>query len=60
VAVEIKLKRNQPRSILAQLARYAAHDAVRALVLVTNRAMGLPKVMNGKPVYYVSLGRAWL
>ena len=60
VAVEVKLKRNQPASILRQLERYARHDAVQAIVLVTNRAMGLPPEINGKPAYYVSLGRAWL
>jgi len=60
VAIEVKLKRNQPASILRQLERYARHDAVQALVLVTNRAMGLPPEINGKPAYYVSLGRAWL
>lgn len=60
VAIEVKLKRNQPASILRQLQRYARHDAVTALVLVTNRAMGLPPEIAGKPAFYVSLGRAWL
>lgn len=60
VAVEVKLKRNSGREILRQLERYAAHDAVQALVLVTNRAMGLPPEIKGKPTWYVSLGRAWL
>jgi argininosuccinate synthase len=60
VAVEVKLKRNQPPSILFQLKRYARHESVTSLVLVTNRAMGLPREINGKPAYYVSLGRAWL
>lgn len=59
-AIEVKLKRNRGAAILRQLERYAAHDAVQALILVTNRAMGLPQSLNGKPVYYVSLGRAWL
>jgi hypothetical protein len=60
VAIEVKLKRNSARGILRQLERYARHDQVQALVLVTNRAMGLPPEVGGKPTYYVSLGRAWL
>jgi len=60
IAVEVKLKGAAKRSIFKQLKRYAAHDAVRAVVLVTNLSMGLPAEIAGKPAYYVSLGRAWL
>lgn len=59
LAVECKLRANR-REIYRQLCRYADHDAVGALLLVTNTAMGLPPEINGKPAYYVSLGKAWL
>jgi hypothetical protein len=59
-AVEVKLRRARPAEIFKQLRRYARHDRVSALVLATNRPMGLPGAIEGKPAYYVSLGRAWL
>ena len=46
--------------VFRQLKRYAAHDEVNELVLVTNLSMGLPPEIDGKPTYYASLGVAWL
>ncbi len=46
--------------IYRQLERYAKHDAVTHLILATNRAMGLPETIGGKPAYYVALGQSWL
>lgn len=60
VAVEVKMNSAQPRAVVRQLNRYAAHDDVRALILVSNRAIALPSALNGKPVFAVSLGKAWL
>lgn len=61
VAVEVKLKTGTSKmDIYRQLERYADSEKVKALVLVTNLAMGLPETIKGKPVYFVSLGRAWL
>ncbi len=60
VGVEVKRATAQPRAVLRQLERYAAHESVRALVLASNRAMVLPGQINGKPLLFASLGRAWL
>lgn len=60
IAVEVKRRRARPSLTLKQLLRYAAHPSIAAVVLVTNRSMGLPPSLAGKPAYYVSLGRAWL
>lgn len=60
VAVEVKLHGAKKMSVFRQLRRYAAHSEVNALVLVTNLSMGLPPEIDGKPVYYASLGEAWL
>lgn len=59
IGVEAKT-RYPRRSIYRQLERYARHDKVEALILVTGTAMGLPTTILGKPVYYVSLGRGAL
>lgn len=61
IGVEVKLKSGMSATeIYRQLERYAKHEAVHALVLLTNRAMGLPCQIGGKPAFYVSLGGAWL
>lgn len=60
VAVEVKMNAASPRAIVRQLERYATHDKVRSLILLSNRAVVLPAEINGKPVAGVSLGRAWL
>lgn len=58
--IEVKMAGARPPAVLKQLERYAAHPCVRAIFLVTNKAMGLPAAIKGKPAYYFSLGRAWL
>lgn len=58
--VEVKMNAAQARPIVRQLTRYAAHVDVRAVVLASNKALDLPTMLVGKPVFAVSLGRAWL
>ncbi|MBP6818327.1 MAG: hypothetical protein KBC46_03385 [Ferrovibrio sp.] len=60
VVVELKLRGNQKVAVFNQLERYAQHDGVKAIMLVTNLAMGLPEEINGKPAFIISMGRAWL
>lgn len=60
LGIEVKIKGAAKMAVFRQLERYAAHDAVRSLLLVTNLSMGLPPEIGGKPAHYASLGRAWL
>jgi hypothetical protein len=57
VGIEVKIGGGK-RDVFRQVKRYAAFDEIRALILATNLAMGLPPL--GKPVVVVDLGRAWL
>lgn len=59
LAIECKLQARK-RAIYHQLCRYARHSSVSGLLLVTNTAMGLPPAIEGKPVFYCSLGGSWL
>lgn len=59
VAIEVK-KRCGKKDIWLQMQRYAWHDSVEALILVTGTAVGMPEYINGKPVYVVSAGHAFL
>jgi hypothetical protein len=60
LAIEVKIKGARKMAVFHQLGRYAAHDRVLGLLLITSLAMGLPKDILGKPAYYASMGRAWL
>lgn len=60
IVIEVKMNQAQPRAVVRQLERYAAHEGVEALLLATNRRVLLPAVLAGKPVAQVSLGEAWL
>ncbi|AZO29341.1 hypothetical protein [Mesorhizobium sp. M1B.F.Ca.ET.045.04.1.1] len=59
VAIEVKIKGSK-RAIFHQVERYAQHAKVRELILISNVAMGFPPEINGKPVYFHNLAKAWL
>lgn len=59
VAIELKIKA-QRMSIYRQLCRYAKHEEVAAVVLLTGTAMNLPALIENKPATVISLGEAWL
>jgi len=56
IAVELKIKESR-RRILRQLERYAAHDVITGLILLSGVSMGIPARLNGKPVHFIHLGR---
>lgn len=59
VVIEVKIK--SPRTALyRQIERYCEFNEVKALILVTNVPTGMPAEVKGKPVYVVSLAKAWL
>lgn len=60
VGIEVKMNRARPAEIVKQITRYAKHPRVSALIVASNRALKLPGKLSGKPVFGVSLGRAWL
>lgn len=60
IALEVKLKGARKKDVFRQLCRYAEHENVTAVVLVSNITMGLPPEINGKSIYFIALGKAWL
>lgn len=59
IGIEAKA-RCSPRQIFRQLERYAAHDTITSLILISGTATGLPAIINGRPLFYISTGRAAL
>lgn len=59
IGIEVKIKGSK-RAIYRQLQRYAEIDQLQRVILVSAVALGLPEMINGKPITLVSLGGAWL
>lgn len=59
IACEVKIK-GRRMAIYRQLERYAQHENVRAILLVTALPMGLPEFIKGKPTFIASLNQGWL
>lgn len=59
IGVEVKIKGGK-KAIYRQCARYCNSPIIKELILITNRSMGLPSEINGKPCHVVNIGLAWL
>lgn len=59
IVLEVKT-RCPKKAIFRQLERYAKHDDVHGLILLSGTSMGLPSDITGKPCAIVSLGEGWL
>lgn len=59
VGVEMKRGKPEPARIRAQLSRYADCEQVKALVLVAERTVNVPRTLHGKPVRVICLNRLW-
>lgn len=58
-AVEVKIK-GSAKAIYRQCERYSAFPQVKGIYLITNKSMGFPETLNGKPCYIINLGKSWL
>ena len=59
IVMEVKIK-GGAKDIFKQCERYCHDLAVSRLILVSNRTLGLPAEICGKPCNFVSLGASWL
>lgn len=59
VGIEIKKGKPDAKALHGQLLRYAAFDAVTALVVIAPRSVALPKTVGNKPVHMIVLNQLW-
>lgn len=59
ICIEMKIK-GSAREIYRQLERYTQYESVSSIILMTNKGMNLPAMINNKPAYIIKLGTAWL
>ena len=59
IVIEVKIKGTKA-DIYRQCERYCRHPRVTSLILMTNKAMGFPEEIFGKPCYVIDMSKAWL
>lgn len=59
VCIEVKIK-GQKIALYKQCVRYCDFDSVKALIVITNLAMGFPEQINNKDCYFFNLSLAWV
>ena len=59
IILEVKKKKPSKITLLNQLNRYTKPDEVKAVIVVLEESMDLPKYLNDKPIFVVSLNANW-
>ena len=59
LVIEVKKEKPSKITLLNQLNRYTKTDKVKAIIVVLEKSMDLPKSLNGKPIFVVSLNINW-
>lgn len=59
IGLEVKKRKPNRLQVISQLERYAANDKIKAIVLVIERSMDLPREVNGKPCSSIGLNKLW-
>jgi len=59
IVIEVKKSKPSKINLLNQLDRYTKVPAVRAIIVVLEKNITIPKQLNGKPVIIKSLNENW-
>lgn len=60
IGIEVKIGNASKMNIYKQVERYCGFPAISAIILLTNKSMALPEMINGKPAYVINLSQSWL
>jgi len=59
IVIEVKKKKPSKITLLNQLNRYTKADEVKAIIVALEESMDIPKELNNKPIFVVSLNANW-
>lgn len=59
IAIEVKKGKPNRAQVYRQLERYLNFDDIKAIILVVETKLILPKEINGKPCYRIGLSKQW-
>ncbi|OPX46371.1 hypothetical protein CLHUN_01870 [Ruminiclostridium hungatei] len=59
IAIEVKKGKPNKMQAISQLRRYSEFDRVKGIILVIEKNMDIPKILNGKPCVSLGLNKLW-
>ena len=59
IVLEVKKRKPGKLALLKQLDRYTKSEKVKAIIIVLEKSIYLPKKLNGKPLIVFSLNANW-
>lgn len=59
IGIEVKKGKPGKKKVIDQLERYAVFKEITTLILVVERNMDVPKMINGKPCFSIGLNKQW-
>ena len=59
IVIEVKKQKPNKIYLLNQLNRYTKDEHVKAVIVVLEKSMDLPKMLNDKPIFVKSLNTNW-
>jgi hypothetical protein len=59
IAIEVKKGKPNKRQVIDQLRRYASFDRVKGIILVVEKNLDVPAIINGKPCVSFGLNKLW-
>jgi hypothetical protein len=59
IVLEVKKRKPGKLALLKQLDRYTKSEGVKAIIIVLEKSINLPKELNGKPLIVFSLNANW-
>lgn len=59
VVIEVKKGKPNKTQVIGQLQRYAAFPRIKGIILVVEKNLDIPKMINGKPCVSFGLNKLW-
>lgn len=59
IGIEVKKGKPNKVKVISQLERYAKFNKITALILIIERSMDVPVIINNKPCFSIGLNKQW-
>ena len=59
LGIEVKKGRPNSKQVMRQLERYTAFEDIKAIILIVERNVNMPSMLNGKKCFIFGLNRLW-
>lgn len=59
IGIEVKKGKPNKVKVINQLERYSRFNKITALILIIERSMDIPSIINDKPCFSIGLNKQW-